>query len=148
MEEYPNDWIIREPNVMTPRERLTLALNTSDKSTYEPTSVARVNSSPHLRYDPHLDIDCSLTSLLPLDFVRSGSICSRWILPSSSLSKKLSFTRREEEPLESGWRPRCRGIREEQDEHDRPEDHDGACNIIPVGRFQQSVPTRTVYAGR
>jgi hypothetical protein len=148
-EEYPKDLMMREPNAVTPKKRCRLALEYSAMSLYdEPTSVADIDSSPHRRHDPHLDIEYDLMDIIPLDSGLGGSIRPRRIFLSSSLSKKLPFTRREEEPLESGWRPRCKGVREEQDEHNRPEDCDGAGNIIPVERFQQLVPTRTVYAGR
>jgi hypothetical protein len=100
--EYPKDLMMREPNAATPRKRCRLALEYSAKSLYdEPTSVADIDSSSHRRHDPVLDIECGFTDLIPLDSTFGSPIRSRRIFPSSSFSKELSFTRREEEAFES-----------------------------------------------
>jgi hypothetical protein len=134
-EEYPNDFMMTEPNAGTPRKRCRLALEYSAMSLYdESTSVADIDSSSHRRHDPDLDIECGFPDLIPLDSTFGSPIRSRRIFPSSSFSKQLSFTWREEEAFESGWRTRCRCVRQEQKEHGGPEDCDRAGDNVPVGR--------------
>jgi hypothetical protein len=122
-----------EPNAVTPKKRCRLALEYSAISLHdEPTSVAYVNRSLHRHHDPDLDIEYGFTDLVPLDSIFGSLIRSQRIFPSSSFSKELSFTWREEEPFEPGRRTGCRCVWQEQEEYEQPEDREGACDDVPV----------------